>query len=330
MAAEEPAEPPAIELAVQMSGRLVVVVGGGRTAERAVGRLLAANARVLVVAPELSAGIADLAARGDITARRRAYQASDLDAAWLVLTCGPDDVNARVAGNAEARRIWAASVEPGTAGPQSAVLLAESADLAGAAPDPGGATQADAKSDRERNKGRKILVLGGARSGKSATAESMLADAPVVDYVATGQRAGIGDEEWDQRVRDHQARRPPGWRTLETCDLASLLRSSQSAGPVLIDCLATWLAQVMDECGLWSGDSAADARLAGRIEGFVAAWQQTRRQVIVVSNEVGCGVVPATSSGRRFRDELGWLNARIAGASEEVWFCTAGLPRRLQ
>src|SRR5262249_44826371 len=150
--------------------------------------------------------------RGDITARRRAYQASDLDAAWLVLTCGPDEVNARVAANAEARRIWAATMQPGTAGPQSAALLPESVDPAGAAADPGAASLTGAATSRAPGQGRRVLVLGGARSGKSAAAESMLADAPEVDYIATGQRAGTGDPEWDQRVLDHQARRRSGWR----------------------------------------------------------------------------------------------------------------------
>jgi adenosylcobinamide kinase/adenosylcobinamide-phosphate guanylyltransferase len=158
----------------------------------------------------------------------------------------------------------------------------------------------------------------------------MLADGVAVDYVATGQPAGAGDAEWDRRVREHQARRPPGWRTLETCAVAGVLTDPEATTPVLIDCLATWLAQVMDDCGLWTGAPDADARLGERTDELVAAWQQTTRPVVAVSNEVGCGVVPATPAGRRFRDELGWLNSRIAGQSEEVWFCTAGIPRRLR
>ena len=63
---------------------------------------------------------------------------------------------------------------------------------------------------------------------------------------------------------------------------------------------------------------------------LVHAWEQTSRHAIAVSNEVGSGVVPATASGRKFRDELGWLNSRIAASSEEVWLCTAGIPRRLR
>jgi adenosylcobinamide kinase/adenosylcobinamide-phosphate guanylyltransferase len=158
----------------------------------------------------------------------------------------------------------------------------------------------------------------------------MLAREVAVDYVATGQLAGAGDTEWDRRVRDHQARRAPGWQTIESCAVAEVLTDPDASSPVLVDCLATWLAQVMDECGLWSGAPDADAQLRDRTDELVAAWEKTTRHVVAVSNEVGCGVVPPSPSGRRFRDELGWLNSRIAAASEEVWLCTAGIPRRLR
>jgi adenosylcobinamide kinase/adenosylcobinamide-phosphate guanylyltransferase len=298
----------------------VVVVGGGSTAALHVGMLLGAGARVLVVAPELADVLADLATRGFITARRRGYLAADLDDAWLVLTCASQDgVNARAAADAERRHIWCVSGREAAAlapMPGSQGLLARAV---GAGP---AATPA--------RPGRRVLVLGGARSGKSAAAESMLADARAVDYVATGQLAGTGDAEWDQRVRDHQARRPPGWRTLETLDVAGVLASRETAAPVLVDCLATWLARIMDDCGLWSADPDADVRLAEHADLLVAAWQQTSRPAVAVSNEVGSGIVPATESGRRFRDELGWLNSRIAGACDEVWMCTAGIPLRLR
>lgn len=301
-----------LPVGLPMHGRRAVVIGGGGTAARAVSRLLTAGAEVLVVAPDVCAGLAELTDRRLVSIRRREYLAADLDGAWLVLACGPADVNARAEADAHDRRIWAVSgtADAGTADPGSAALLAEPAE-----PVPGG---------------RRVLVLGGARSGKSATAEAMLTSAAVVDYVATGQLAGAGDTEWDERVRDHQARRPAGWRTLETGAVADVLTRHDCAVPVLVDCLATWLAQAMDDCGLWSGAADAGTRLAQRTDGLVTAWQQTSRHVIAVSNEVGCGIVPATVSGRRFRDELGWLNSRIAAASEEVWFCTAGIPRRLR
>jgi adenosylcobinamide kinase/adenosylcobinamide-phosphate guanylyltransferase len=126
----------------------------------------------------------------------------------------------------------------------------------------------------------------------------------------------------------HRARRPASWRTVETLDLPAVL--GRPGPPVLIDCLTTWLAGVMDECGVWTGRDGADERLATAIDDLVAAWAGTRRRVVAVSNEVGSGVVPDTVSGRRFRDELGVLNARVAAGSQRVWLLTAGLPQRLR
>jgi adenosylcobinamide kinase/adenosylcobinamide-phosphate guanylyltransferase len=174
-----------------------------------------------------------------------------------------------------------------------------------------------------------VLVLGGARSGKSATAEGMLADGGPVDYVATGTPPGSGDAEWDARVAEHKQRRPPQWRTVETLALAEVLAAPDPA-PVLVDCLTTWLARVMDDCGAWDGTESAGRALAARTDEVLEAWRHTRRQVIAVSSEIGSGVVPGTASGRRFRDELGRLNARLASGSDEVWLCTAGIARRLR
>jgi adenosylcobinamide kinase/adenosylcobinamide-phosphate guanylyltransferase len=86
----------------------------------------------------------------------------------------------------------------------------------------------------------------------------------------------------------------------------------------------------MDECGAWDDGEGSAWVLADRTEQVLQAWRHTRRQVIAVSNEIGSGVVPDTASGRRFRDELGQLNARIAADSDEVWLCTAGIARRLR
>jgi uroporphyrin-III C-methyltransferase/precorrin-2 dehydrogenase/sirohydrochlorin ferrochelatase len=176
---------------------------------------------------------------------------------------------------------------------------------------------------------RRVLVLGGARSGKSATAEGMLAGDGPVDYVATGAPPGSGDTEWDARVAEHRRRRPPHWRTVESLALAELLAAPGPA-PVLVDCLTTWLARVMDDCGAWADPAGTVRALAARTDQVLEAWRHTRRQVVAVSNEIGSGVVPDTASGRRFRDELGRLNARIAADSDEVWLCTAGIARRLR
>ena len=171
--------------------------------------------------------------------------------------------------------------------------------------------------------------MGGARSGKSATAEELLAGDGQVDYAASGAPPGSGDAEWDTRVAEHPRRRPPHWRTVETLALAEVLAAPATA-PVLVDCLTTWLARVMDDCGAWDGDQDAARALAACTGEILGAWRLTRRHVVAVSNEIGSGVVPGTASGRRFRDELGRLNARIAADSDEVWLCTAGIARRLQ
>ncbi|WP_225850830.1 bifunctional adenosylcobinamide kinase/adenosylcobinamide-phosphate guanylyltransferase [Streptomyces sp. HPF1205] len=172
---------------------------------------------------------------------------------------------------------------------------------------------------------RRTLVLGGARSGKSVEAERRLAAFPGVVYVATGGTRA-DDAEWTRRVAHHRERRPASWRTEETCDLVPLLAASDGP-PLLVDCLSLWLTDVMDEAGAWDDDAwrrgAAD-EVRARAAELAAAWRATRRTVVAVSNEVGSGVVPATSSGRRFRDELGRLNAAIAAESEHVLLVVAG------
>ncbi|TDT95593.1 adenosylcobinamide kinase /adenosylcobinamide-phosphate guanylyltransferase [Streptomyces sp. 846.5] len=177
---------------------------------------------------------------------------------------------------------------------------------------------------------RRTLVLGGARSGKSVTAERMLSDRQDVLYVATGGLRD-GDAEWAQRVALHQERRPASWRTAETCDLEPLLTARHPA-PLLVDCLSLWLTAAMDDCDAWDDAvwaAGGEAELRSRTAGLVAAWRSSPRRVVAVSNEVGCGVVPATASGRRFRDELGRLNAAVAAASDEVLLVVAGRALRL-
>lgn len=178
---------------------------------------------------------------------------------------------------------------------------------------------------------RRTLVLGGARSGKSYFAEQSLRRYSAVDYVACGALPGTGDPEWDRRVLLHRARRPAHWTTIETLDVSSALR--QAGPPVLVDCVTTWLARTMDDCGLWRLDgpeTVAEERLASAIEGLVEGWRRSGRRAVLVSNEVGSSIVPATASGRLFRDELGALNARLAAAADRVWLVTAGIGQRLR
>ncbi|SFC71683.1 bifunctional adenosylcobinamide kinase/adenosylcobinamide-phosphate guanylyltransferase [Streptomyces aidingensis] len=172
---------------------------------------------------------------------------------------------------------------------------------------------------------RRTLVLGGARSGKSAEAERRLATFPEVVYVATGG-GRPGDPEWAERVSAHRERRPAHWTTTETCELAPLLAAE--GPPLLIDCLALWLTDAMDRAGAWDEEAwrsgAPQRELAGRVAGLAGALRRTRRTVVAVSNETGSGVVPATASGRRFRDELGRLNAAVAAECEHVLLTVAG------
>jgi adenosylcobinamide kinase/adenosylcobinamide-phosphate guanylyltransferase len=181
----------------------------------------------------------------------------------------------------------------------------------------------------------RVLILGGARSGKSVTAERLLAGRDQVEYVATGPLPDADDPEWADRVRLHRQRRPAHWTTLETLELEPVLvgpglTRERLSVPVLVDCLSTWLAGVMDECGVWQAAPGADKQLTERVDGLLDAWRSTRRHIVAVSNEVGSGVVPATASGVRYRDELGVLNTRIAAGCEQVWLCTAGIARRLR
>lgn len=163
----------------------------------------------------------------------------------------------------------------------------------------------------------RILVTGGVRSGKSRHAEGLLADRPDVRYVAAGPERD--DADWEQRVRAHRARRPATWETVESRDLAAALDTDR---PVLVDCLGTWLTGVVDEAGRWDDDQdALGAWLDGLVDQAVASM---RGDVVVVTNEVGLGVVPEHRSGRLFRDLLGSVNQRFGAAVDEVHLVVAG------
>ncbi|MFG3167217.1 bifunctional adenosylcobinamide kinase/adenosylcobinamide-phosphate guanylyltransferase [Streptomyces sp. NPDC048200] len=177
---------------------------------------------------------------------------------------------------------------------------------------------------------RRTLVLGGARSGKSLEAERRLEAFPGVLYVATGGTRG-GDSEWASRVSAHRERRPGSWRTVETCDLVPLL--AEDGPPLLVDCLSLWLTDAMDEVNAWDDaewSGGGERALRARTRELVAAVRATRRTLVAVSNEVGSGIVPATASGRRYRDELGRLNAQFADECEHVLLLVAGQAVRLR
>lgn len=165
----------------------------------------------------------------------------------------------------------------------------------------------------ERPAPRRVLVLGGARSGKSRYAESLLLAEPDVTYVATSFPRP-DDVEWQHRVEQHRKRRPALWRTIETLDVVAAIESGQ---PALVECVTLWLAAAIDD------------DLTERCDQLVSAVAAADGPLVLVTNEVGDGVVPASEQGRRFRDELGALNARLAAVCDEVWKVTAGIPARL-
>jgi adenosylcobinamide kinase/adenosylcobinamide-phosphate guanylyltransferase len=174
----------------------------------------------------------------------------------------------------------------------------------------------------------RILVTGGVRSGKSTHAESLIGGAPAT-YVATGTPPDReGDPDWAARIDAHRARRPASWGTLETQDVATAL--TEARDPLLIDCLGTWLTATIDAADAWEQDSDAVHELVlARTDEVVEALGRCEHDVVVVTNEVGLGVVPEHRSGRLFRDLLGTVNQRVAAACDEVHLVVAGRVLRL-
>ncbi|KQR89883.1 adenosylcobinamide kinase/adenosylcobinamide phosphate guanyltransferase [Burkholderia sp. Leaf177] len=166
------------------------------------------------------------------------------------------------------------------------------------------------------------FILGGARSGKSAFAERIATDSGLpVTYVAT---ARVGDDEFAARVALHRERRPAHWALVEApLDLGGVLRELDREGHVvLIDCLTLWLANL-----LFPADGTApDGPPLQAFNAFDSALSQVKGKVIVVSNEIGLGVVPMGSVTRLYVDELGRLNQRVAATSARVTMMVAGLP----
>lgn len=150
-----------------------------------------------------------------------------------------------------------------------------------------------------------------------------------VRYVATARRLP-GDAEWDARIAAHRARRPASWTTIEDTDPVVVLR--EPGPPLLVDDVATWLTGVLDDAGAWADGAAGPVSpaVAERADALVAAVAACRSPLVLVSAEVGLGVVPATRAGRLFRDELGALNAALAAVCDEVVLLVAGLPMRLK
>ena len=166
--------------------------------------------------------------------------------------------------------------------------------------------------------GRVTLVIGGARSGKSAFAESLVGEAGGV-YVATSEAR---DDEMRARIRAHRDRRGPAWRTLEApLDVAGALAEAEAeARPALLDCLTLWLSNLMEAGRDVEAECAIFVDRLGRLCG----------PVVLVSNEVGQGIVPENALARRFRDHAGRLNQAVAAEADRVYLVAAGLPLQLK
>lgn len=162
----------------------------------------------------------------------------------------------------------------------------------------------------------RTLVLGGIRSGKSQWAEAVIGSA-TVRYIATG--GPPADSAWADRIAVHRQRRSADWETVESTDVATQLRSDPHI-PTMVDDLGGWLTSALDRRGWTDGSVAAD------VDDLVSAVGEFSGPVILVSPEVGLSVVPATESGRRFADELGILNQRLAHCCDNVVLVVAGLP----
>ncbi len=170
-----------------------------------------------------------------------------------------------------------------------------------------------------------VLVLGGVRSGKSRYAQSLAEAYARVTFVATAEDRG-DDEEMRNRIARHQGERPGAWTTVEEpLALALVLRESvASTGAVLIDCLTLYVANLLERF------AADDAGLRAEVDALCAALAEVKCVVILVSNEVGSGVVPAYASGRQFRDLAGEVNQRVAAVADSVVLMVAGLPLALK
>jgi adenosylcobinamide kinase/adenosylcobinamide-phosphate guanylyltransferase len=172
------------------------------------------------------------------------------------------------------------------------------------------------------------LVLGGARSGKSRFAEQLAAAHPTVVYLATAQP---GDAAMTERIADHQQRRTSlAWRTVEEpWDVIEVLRGKTPPDAcVLLECLTLWVTNLL--LGLPGHDPLDAAGIGERMDELVETAAARTGGLIVVSSEVGCGVIPANDLARRFGDVLGDANQRLARAAADVHVCWAGIPVRIK
>ena len=172
---------------------------------------------------------------------------------------------------------------------------------------------------QEPHRNRVTLVLGGVRSGKSRFALEIASCAPSVTFIAT---ARASDDEMHRKIERHQSERPAHWRTREEpLRLAEAILSEQAASETtIVDCLTLFAANLMDAYG--ENRAAMDAS----IDELCFALRKSDGKIVLVSNEVGSGIVPEYAAGRQFRDLLGEMNQRIAAVADNVVLMIAGLP----
>ena len=182
---------------------------------------------------------------------------------------------------------------------------------------------------------RLILILGGARSGKSAFAEQLASKSGrSVAFIAT---ATAGDEEMRERIARHRAARPAAWHTIEEpLDLAgAVLQGGKLADVLLLDCITLWLNNLFaqtamhheSEAGHYAASTLFDEAALQEIEKLLATARSLApgKTLLIVTNEVGLGIVPAYPLGRLYRDSLGYLNQRLAQAADRVYLMVAGM-----
>jgi adenosylcobinamide kinase/adenosylcobinamide-phosphate guanylyltransferase len=175
------------------------------------------------------------------------------------------------------------------------------------------------------------LILGGARSGKSAYAEKLASQSELpVTYIATAQ---VYDDEFAKRIAHHQSRRPPHWQIIEApFGLATTLAAHAKPNTCLIvDCLTLWLAQcICPDCDRPAEQENGDALWQQERAALLDILPTLQGTVLLVSNEVGMGIVPLGEINRQFQDEQGRLNQAVARQANEVTFVAAGLPLKLK
>ena len=177
---------------------------------------------------------------------------------------------------------------------------------------------------------RLTLVLGGARSGKSAHAQRLaLERGRAVLYVATAE---AGDEEMAARIAAHRAERPTHWQTLEAPRRGgeAITAASREAEVVLVDCLTLLANNVIGPLPESATEKEATLALNEAVERLIEAYRASEAEWILISNEVGLGLVPPYPLGRIYRDALGRANQRLAAVADEVLFMVAGLPMKIK